>query len=142
MKMIQKEISIKTKKRGFFLITKEILNAIDISEINVGMMNLFLKHTSASLTINENISPDVRIDLEEISSSLVPDGYDYHHSLEGADDMPAHFKSSMFGVSLNIPITEGRLNLGTWQGIYLNEHRNYPSLREIVITVWGGEVKS
>ena len=141
MKMIQKKISIKTKKRGFFLITKEILNAIDISEINVGMMNLFLKHTSASLTINENASPDVRIDLEEISSSLVPDGYNYNHSLEGPDDMPAHFKSSMFGVSLNIPITEGRLNLGTWQGIYLNEHRDYPTNREIVITVWG-EVKS
>ena len=139
MKMIQKEISIKTKKRGFFLITKEILNAIDISEINIGIMNLFLKHTSASLTINENASPDVRIDLEEISSSLVPDGYNYYHSLEGPDDMPAHFKSSMFGVSLNIPITNGRLNLGTWQGIYLNEHRNYPSLREIVITVWGNE---
>ena len=137
MKMIQKEISIKTKKRGFFLITREILNAVDISEINVGIMNLFLKHTSASLTINENASFDVRIDLEEISSSLVPDGYNYNHSLEGADDMPAHFKSSMFGVSLNIPITSGRLNLGTWQGIYLNEHRDYPSLREIVITVWG-----
>ena len=97
---------------------------------------LFLKHTSASLTINENASPDVREDLEEISSSLVRDGYNYNHSLEGFDDMPAHFKSSMFGVSLNIPITNGRLNLGTWQGIYLNEHRNYPSLREIVITVW------
>jgi secondary thiamine-phosphate synthase enzyme len=137
MKIIQKEISIKTKKRGFFLITREILNAVDISEINVGIMNLFLKHTSASLTINENISPDVREDLEEISSSLVPDGYNYYHSLEGPDDMPAHFKSSMFGVSINIPITNGRLNLGTWQGIYLNEHRNYPSLREIVITVWG-----
>ena len=139
MKIIQKEISIKTKKRGFFLITKEILNAVDISEINIGIMNLFLKHTSASLTINENASPDVREDLEEISSSLVPDGYNYYHSLEGPDDMPAHFKSSMFGVSLNIPITNGRLNLGTWQGIYLNEHRNYPSLREIVITVWGNE---
>jgi len=101
------------------------------------MMNLFLKHTSASLTINENASPDVRLDMEEISSSLIPDGYNYHHSLEGADDMPAHFKSSMFGVSLNIPITNGKLNLGTWQGIYLNEHRNYPTTREIVITVWG-----
>jgi len=137
MKMIQKEISINTKKRGFFLITRQVLNAVDISEINIGIMNLFLKHTSASLTINENVSFDVREDLEEISSSLVPDGYNYHHSLEGPDDMPAHFKSSMFGVSLNIPITNGKLNLGTWQGIYLNEHRNYPSLREIVITVWG-----
>jgi len=137
LKFIQKEITIKAPKRGFFVITDKILNAIDISDINVGMMNLFLKHTSASLTINENVSPDVRVDMEEISSSLIPDGINYHHSLEGTDDMPAHFKSSMFGVSLNIPITNGKLNLGTWQGIYLNEHRNYPTNRKIVITVWG-----
>ncbi len=133
----QKEISVKTPKRGFFLITDKILSAVDISDINIGMMNIFLKHTSASLSINENASPDVRIDMEEISNKLVPDGYFYHHNLEGEDDMPAHFKSSMFGVSFNIPITGGRLNLGTWQGIYLNEHRDYPSLRKIVITVFG-----
>jgi len=133
----QKEISIKALKRGFFVITDKIVNSIEFSDINVGMMNLFLKHTSASLTINENVSPDVRIDMEEISSTLIPDGYNYNHSLEGPDDMPAHFKSSMFGVSLNIPITNGKLNLGTWQGIYLNEHRSYPSTRKIVITVWG-----
>ena len=133
----QKEIQIKAPKRGFFLITDKILRAVDISDINVGMMNVFLKHTSASLTINENASPDVRIDMEEISNSLVPDGYHYHHSLEGSDDMPAHFKSSMFGVSLNIPITDGSLNLGIWQGIYLNEHRDYPSPRKIIITVFG-----
>ncbi len=137
MKMKQEIVRIKAPSRGFFLITDKILNAVDISDVEVGMMNLFLKHTSASLTINENVSPEVRIDMEEISSRLVPDGYHYHHSLEGPDDMPAHFKSSMFGVSLNIPITAGRLNLGTWQGIYLNEHRDYPSSREIVITVWG-----
>ena len=137
MKLKQETLLIKAPKRGFYLITDKILSAIDISDINIGMMNLFLKHTSASLTINENASPDVRVDMEEISSSLIPDGYNYHHSLEGADDMPAHFKSSMFGVSLNIPITNGKLNLGTWQGIYLNEHRNYPTTREIVITVWG-----
>ena len=133
----QKEIIVKAPSRGFFLITDRILSAIDISDINVGIMNLFLKHTSASLTINENASPDVRVDMEEISSKLIPDGYFYHHSLEGPDDMPAHFKSSMFGVSLNIPITNGMLNLGTWQGIYLNEHRDYPSSRKIVITVFG-----
>ena len=137
MKWRQETLRIKAPKRGFYLITDKILSAIDISDINIGMMNLFLKHTSASLTINENASPDVRLDMEEISSSLIPDGYNYHHSLEGADDMPAHFKSSMFGVNLNIPITNGKLNLGTWQGIYLNEHRDYPTTREIVITVWG-----
>ena len=133
----QKEIKIKAPKRGFFLITDKILESIEISDIKIGMMNLFLKHTSASLTINENASPDVRIDMEEISSKLIPDGYFYNHSLEGEDDMPAHFKSSMFGVSLNIPITNGDLNLGTWQGIYLNEHRNYPTTRKIVITISG-----
>jgi len=133
----QKTVTLKAPKRGFFVITDKILNSIDISDIKTGIMNLFLKHTSASLTINENVSPDVRVDMEDISSSIVPDGYNYHHSLEGADDMPAHFKSSMFGVSLNIPITNGRLNLGIWQGIYLNEHRDYPTTREIVITVWG-----
>ncbi|WP_456480174.1 secondary thiamine-phosphate synthase enzyme YjbQ [Nautilia sp.] len=137
LKFFQKEIAIKTPKRGFFVITDKILSSIDISDINVGIMNLFLKHTSASLTINENVSPDVRADMENISNSLIPDGYVYEHSLEGKDDMPAHFKSSMFGVSLNIPITGGRLNLGTWQGIYLNEHRDYPALRKIVITVYG-----
>ncbi|GAB6074466.1 secondary thiamine-phosphate synthase enzyme YjbQ [Nautilia lithotrophica] len=133
----QKEIIIKAPKRGFFVITDKILREVDISDVNVGMMNLFLKHTSASLTINENVSPDVRIDMENISNNLIPDGYNYEHSLEGKDDMPAHFKSSMFGVSLNIPITNGRLNLGTWQGIYLNEHRDYPSSRHIVITIFG-----
>jgi len=133
----QSEINIKAPKRGFFLITGKILESVDISDIKMGMMNLFLKHTSASLTINENASPDVRLDMEEISNKLIPDGYFYHHSLEGSDDMPAHFKSSMFGVSLNIPITNGRLNLGTWQGIYLNEHRDYPTSRKIVVSVWG-----
>jgi len=133
----QEVLKIKAPKRGFFVITDKVLSTIDISDINIGVLNLFLKHTSASLTINENASPDVRVDMEEISSSLIPDGYNYHHSLEGADDMPAHFKSSMFGVSLSIPITNGRLNLGTWQGIYLNEHRNYPTTREIVLTAFG-----
>jgi len=134
--MKQVEISIKVSKRGFFVITDKILEAIDISDIKIGMMNLFLKHTSASLTINENISSDVRYDLENFTSNLIPDGYDYIHSYEGADDMPAHIKSSLFGVSLNIPITNGKLNLGTWQGIYLNEHRDKPSVRNIVITVF------
>ncbi|QCT94083.1 YjbQ family protein [Caminibacter mediatlanticus TB-2] len=137
MKVKQEVLKIKAPKRGFFVITDKVLSTIDISDINIGVLNLFLKHTSASLTINENASPDVRVDMEEISSSLIPDGYNYHHSLEGTDDMPAHFKSSMFGVSITIPITNGRLNLGTWQGIYLNEHRNYPTTREIVLTAFG-----
>ena len=133
----QKEIIVKAPKRGFFLITNKILESIKINDIKIGMMNLFLKHTSASLTINENASPDVRIDMEEISNKLIPDGYFYHHNLEGSDDMPAHFKSSMFGISLNIPISNGRVNLGTWQGVYLNEHRDDPTSRKIVVSVWG-----
>jgi len=133
----QKEIIVKAPKRGFFLITDKILESINISDIQIGMMNLFLKHTSASLTINENASPDVRMDMEEISNKLIPDGYFYHHNLEGSDDMPAHFKSSMFGISLNIPISNGRVNLGTWQGVYLNEHRDDPTSRKIVVSVWG-----
>jgi len=135
---MQTTIKIKAPKRGFYLITDKILSSIDISGIKVGLLNLFLKHTAASLTINENFSSDVRRDLENISSSLIPDGNFYEHNLEGEDDMSAHMKSSIFGVSLNIPITNGKLNLGTWQGIYLNEHKNHPSEREIVITILKG----
>ena len=137
MYFIQETITIKAPKRGFYLITDKIIDAIDMSKIKAGILNLFLKHTSASLTINENFSYDVRVDLEEISSFLVPDNSSYNHALEGDDDMPAHFKSSMFGVSLNIPVKEGRLELGTWQGIYLNEHRNHPTPRDIVLALWG-----
>ena len=131
----QTEITIKTPTRGFFVITDEILNNVNISNIKMGMMNIFLKHTSASLSINENISTDVRIDLENFSSNLI-DNKNYIHSYEGEDDMPAHIKSSLFGVSLNIPITNGKLNIGTWQGIYLNEHRNTPQNRKLVITIF------
>jgi len=132
----QTSIYVKAPKRGFFLITDKVLDNIDIATIRVGMLNLFIKHTSASLTINENVSSDVWRDLESISSKLIPDGYEYEHSYEGKDDMPAHFKSSMFGASLNIPITDGKLNLGIWQGIFLCEHRDHPSTREIVLTVF------
>jgi secondary thiamine-phosphate synthase enzyme len=132
---MQVEISVKAPKRGCFVITDKILEAIDISDVKVGLLNVFIKHTSASLTINENVSSDVRLDMEEIISDLIPDSYDYHHSYEGSDDMPAHMKSSIFGSSLSIPITDGKLNLGTWQGIYLNEHRNIPTKRDIVLTV-------
>ncbi len=137
MIFIQTTINIKAPSRGFHLITDKVLSAIDIKVIRIGMLNLFLKHTSASLSINENISPDVRRDLESISSSLVPDSGEYEHVLEGYDDMSSHFKSSMFGVSLNIPIKDGELALGIWQGIYLNEHRDRPTKREIVLTAWG-----
>lgn len=135
MNMFQKEITLSTKPRGFHLITDEILNAIDISGINIGMLNIFLKHTSASLSINENVEPEVRSDLENLMNELCDDKPYYKHTYEGDDDMPAHAKSSLLGVSLNIPISNGKLNLGTWQGVYLNEHRDYGGSRKIVLTV-------
>ena len=137
MNILQTEIIIKPKRRGFHIITDEIINSLDITNINIGTMNIFLKHTSASLCINENVEPEVRTDLENLYNELCDDKSYYEHTYEGDDDMPAHAKASMIGVSLTIPITKGRLNLGTWQGIYLNEHREYASSRSIVITAIG-----
>jgi len=139
VKMVFKqwEIEVQAPSRGFHLITADILGKIDIRDIEVGLLNLFLLHTSASLTINENASPAVRRDMERISSQLIPDGGGYHHYFEGPDDMPAHFKTSLFGVSLTIPIRKGRIVLGNWQGIYLNEHRDTPLPRKIIATAFG-----
>ena len=139
MKIIQKEIKLSQRKRGFHIITNEILDAIpEISEMNSGMMNVFIKHTSASLSINENADPTVRTDFETHFNKMVPeDGEHYLHTAEGPDDMTSHIKSSILGSSLSIPVTDGRLNLGTWQGIYLCEHRNNGGRRKIVVTVFG-----
>jgi len=137
MNIIQKEITLNKKPRGFHIITGDILQSVDISNVKIGIMNLFLKHTSASLTINENWEKEVRSDLENLANELCDDKRYFSHVLEGPDDMPAHAKSSLFGCSLNIPITDGKLNLGTWQGIYLGEHRDNGSSRKIVITVTG-----
>ena len=144
----QHEISITAPSRGCHLITDQILKAIksDLSQINIGMCNMFVKHTSASLTINENADPDVRTDMETALNKIVPAQWNrdgtFKHTLEGDDDMPGHVKSSMMGVSLNIPISNGRLNLGTWQGVYLNEHRDQGGwggghARRIVVTLQG-----
>jgi secondary thiamine-phosphate synthase enzyme len=135
----QKEITITAKRRGFHLITDEILyNIPEIKKINKGMANFFIKHTSASLAINENADPTVRLDMESHFNKIVPENASYYqHDTEGSDDMPAHLKSVILGCSLNIPITNGNLNLGIWQGIYLCEHRNHGGNRKIVITVWG-----
>jgi len=137
MRIKQVEITLKPKSRGFHIITDEILDSIDISVINIGTINLFLKHTSASLSINECVEPEVRTDMENILNEICDDKSYYKHTYEGDDDMPAHVKSSLIGVSLTIPITDGKLNLGTWQGIYLGEHRNYADTRKIVITIIG-----
>ena len=148
MHWYQHEISITAPSRGCHLITTTVQKAIskDVANIKIGMANLFVQHTSASLTINENADPDVRRDLEMALNKIVPESWNrdgtFKHTMEGDDDMPGHVKSSMMGVSLNIPITDGRLALGTWQGIYLNEHRNQGGwggghTRKIVITLQG-----
>jgi len=136
---IQKEITIDPKPRGFHLITDEvIMGCPDMQKIEVGIMQVFIKHTSASLTINEDADPTVRADFESHFNQMVPENAPYYqHTFEGSDDMPAHLKSSILGSSVNIPITNGKLNLGTWQGIYLCEHRNHGGSRRLVVTVQG-----
>jgi len=139
MKMFQQGIQLKARSRGFHLITGEVLNALpSIGEIKAGMCQVFIQHTSASLTINENADPTVRIDFEMYFNKSVPENDpDYRHDYEGSDDMPAHLKASLLDSSVMIPIRNGRLALGTWQGIYLCEHRDYGGPRSLVITAWG-----
>lgn len=133
----QIEIKLSPRKRGFHLITGEISSLLPTLP-KKGLLNLFIKHTSCALAINENADPDVRLDLESIFNKIVPENAPYYmHTLEGSDDMPAHAKSVIVGTSLSIPITNGHLNLGTWQGIYLCEFRNYGGARRIVATIIG-----
>ncbi|CAL5224755.1 g7491 [Coccomyxa viridis] len=135
---LQKTVSLPSMNRGCHIITRHIVREVqELQGFEVGMANLFIQHTSASLTINENASPDVPLDLNDTLDRIVPEGHHYRHLDEGLDDMPAHVKSSLMGPSLNIPIQQGRLALGTWQGIYLNEHRNYGGSRKIVVTLQG-----
>jgi len=132
----QQEIILPHYRRGYHLITKIILQNISDLPEN-GLINIFIKHTSAALTLNENADPSVRVDFESFMNSLIPEDYNlYSHTAEGIDDMPAHIKSSLFGNSLTIPITNGRLNAGTWQGIYLCEFRNHGGNRKIVVTIY------
>lgn len=134
---LQKEITLKARSRGFHIITGEILQALpELREAKTGLLHIFIQHTSASLTLNENVSPDVRRDMESHFNKMVPENAPYYeHTLEGADDMPAHIKSSLLGPSLTIPVTDGQLNMGTWQGIYLCEHRDYGGSRRLVLTL-------
>lgn len=136
--MIQQvEFALAVKHRGCHLVTREIIDRLPKPLPKAGLLNLFVKHTSCALSINENADPDVRSDMEKIMNHIVRENEPYYdHVLEGADDMPAHAKSSLFGVSLSIPITDGRLNLGTWQGIYLCEFRDYGGPRRIVATIY------
>lgn len=139
MRFFQKQIKLKPYPRGFHLITDRIINEItEINQIHIGQLQVFIKHTSASLTINENADYTVRGDFERHFNVMVPENAPYYkHTFEGSDDMPAHIKSSLLGTSVHIPITHGKLNLGIWQGIYLCEHRNDANGRELVLTAFG-----
>ena len=136
---IQKTITLSAKSRGFHIITHDVLENIpELKDLKTGILQLFIKHTSASLTINENADPTVRIDFESHFNMLAPENQSYYqHTFEGSDDIPAHLKASLLGSSVSIPITNGTLNLGTWQGIYLCEHRNRGPDRKLIVTIQG-----
>ena len=137
---VQREIELEARPRGFHLVTREILGALpELGNIEVGLLHLLIQHTSASLALNENASPDVRRDFESYFNAAVPEDAPYWtHTLEGADDMPAHIKASLLGPSLTLPVARGRHALGTWQGMYLCEHRDRGGSRSVVATLWGG----
>ena len=136
----QKTIRIGPYPRGFHLITREVISAVpELQDVRIGILQVFLQHTSASLTINENADPDVRTDMETALNRLVPENQPFVHTIEGPDDMPAHVKSSILGASLMIPVSDGALALGTWQGIYLCEHRNDATPRTLVLTLQGDD---
>ena len=138
MPWIQKSISLPARARGFHLVTREVLGALpELEKIRTGLLHVFIQHTSASVTINENADADVRRDLESSLNALAPEDFPYVHTLEGPDDMPAHVKASLMGSSVTIPVGNGQLLLGTWQGIYLCEHRNQGGSRKVVLTLWG-----
>jgi secondary thiamine-phosphate synthase enzyme len=136
---IQRGVRLQPRPRGFHLVTGELLGALpELGDMGVGMLHLLIQHTSASLALNENASPDVRRDFETWFSRAVPERADYWtHTLEGDDDMPAHIKAALLGPSLTLPVSGGRLALGTWQGIYLCEHRDHGGARTVVATAWG-----
>jgi secondary thiamine-phosphate synthase enzyme len=139
MSWFQKEIAIAPKRRGFHLVTTEIVDQVpEIAEFRVGLAHIFMLHTSASLTINENADPSVRTDMESHFNEVVPENAPYYrHTMEGPDDMPAHIKASIMGSGVLVPITHGLLRLGTWQGVYLCEHRNHGGSRRLVVTIQG-----
>lgn len=140
MPWIQHEVRLEPRPRGFHLITDDVMRAVpEIGRIRTGLLHVYIQHTSASLTVNENADPDVPADLEASFNTIAPEDFPYRHTVEGSDDMPAHVKASMLGSSVSLPVQNGRLCLGTWQGIYLCEHRNRASGRRLVITLQGEE---
>ena len=136
---ISRDITLEPRPRGFHLVTREVLGELpELGELSVGLLNIHIRHTSASLTLNENASPDVRRDFATWFDGAVPDGAPFWtHTTEGADDMPAHVKSSLLGFSLTLPVRDGRFALGTWQGIYLCEHRDHGGARSLIATLQG-----
>ena len=138
---IQREIQLPPVARGFHIVTRYVLEQLpELRDVEIGLLHVFIKHTSASISINENADPDVPIDLESAFNSIAPEDFPYRHTCEGPDDMPAHVKASMIGNSLSIPVSNGRLAVGTWQGIYLCEHRNRGGGRKLVLTLQGQAV--
>lgn len=138
MPWIQRQLELRPRERGFHIITHDVLAELpELAGMKIGLLHLFLQHTSASLSINENADSDVPRDLESSFNAIAPESFPYRHTCEGPDDMPAHVKSALLGCSLSIPIANGQLCLGTWQGIYLCEHRNRGGKRRIVATLWG-----
>jgi secondary thiamine-phosphate synthase enzyme len=138
MPWIQRNVTLPAHARGFHLITREVVAALpELADVSIGLLHVFIQHTSASLTINENADPDVPADLETSFSSIAPEDFPHRHTVEGPDDMPAHVKAALLGSSVTIPVTEGELCLGTWQGIYLCEHRNRGGRRRLELTLWG-----
>ena len=138
MPWIQRTLHLPAHSRGFHLVTSEVVAALpELAQYDVGLLNVFLQHTSASLSINENADPDVPVDLEASLSAIVPEEFPYEHTLEGPDDMPAHVKASMIGSSVTVPVRDGGLCLGTWQGIYLCEHRDSGGPRRVLVTAHG-----
>jgi secondary thiamine-phosphate synthase enzyme len=138
MAWIQRALTLPAFSAGFHLITREVLAAVpELAQIETGLLHVFIQHTSASLTINENADPDVPADLESSFAAIAPEDFPYRHTCEGPDDMPAHVKASLLGSSVSIPVDSGKLCLGTWQGIYLCEHRRHGGRRKLVLTLWG-----
>jgi secondary thiamine-phosphate synthase enzyme len=135
---LQRQITLRPRERGFHLVTREITDAVpELADVRVGLAHIFIRHTSASLTLNENASPDVRRDFETWFSKAVSESDRWEHALEGPDDMPAHIRASLLGPSLTLPVADGRLALGTWQGVYLCEHRDHGGPRDLVVTLHG-----
>jgi secondary thiamine-phosphate synthase enzyme len=138
MPWIHRQLTLPARPRGFHLITSQVVDGLpELARVRVGLLHVFIQHTSASLTINENADPDVRTDLESAFNALAPDDLPYVHTCEGPDDMPAHIKAAMLGSSVSVPVRDGRLVLGTWQGLFLCEHRNDGGPRRLVLTLYG-----